>query len=71
MGQFSYSQNMQEMQEFEYIQNTYLDILLSTSLHLDKKVIWTSRVNSPSLISSYLSTFQKKRTEDPRVGQGP
>ena len=42
------------------MQTTYFDILLSISLHLDKKMISTSRVNSLNVISSYLSALRKK-----------
>ena len=42
------------------MQTTYFDILLSTFLHLGKKMISTNRVNSLNLISSYLSALRKK-----------
>ena len=51
---------MQKIQEFGCMQTTYFDILLSISLHLDKKMISTSRVNSLNVISSYLSALRKK-----------
>ena len=48
-----------QIQEFGCMQTTYFDILLNTSLHLGKKMISTSRVNSLNLISSYLPALRK------------
>ena len=51
---------MQKIQQFGCMQTTYFGILLSTSLHLGKKMISINRVNSLNLISSYLSALRKK-----------
>ena len=62
---------MQKLQEFGCAQTTYFDILLSTSLHLGKKMISTSRVNSLNLISSYLSALRKKGLRNQEWAKDP
>ena len=61
MGQFFCSQNMQKNTRICIYAKQVLEHAVEYILVTRKKVISTSRVNSLSLINSYLSVFRKRR----------